>query len=100
QFVPTLAPRDAVGTHYLAVQAALREAGYRSDLYAYEAKERYSRLARPYASFDGGGRRDRTWLLYHSSVGSPVADFVARRDEPLIVDYHNITPAAYFARWE
>ncbi len=38
--------------------------------------------------------------MYHSSVGSPVADFVAARDEPLIVDYHNITPASFFARWE
>jgi len=37
QFVPTLAPRDAVGGHYLAVQETLRGAGYRSDLYSYEA---------------------------------------------------------------
>jgi glycosyltransferase involved in cell wall biosynthesis len=100
QFVPTLAPRDAAGNHYLAVQQALREAGYRSDIYCYEAKEEYKRLAHPFASFGGGARGEPTWLLYHSSVGSPVADFVAARDEPLIVDYHNITPAAFFARWE
>jgi glycosyltransferase involved in cell wall biosynthesis len=39
-------------------------------------------------------------LLYHSSIGSPVADFVAGRPEPIIVDYHNITPPQFFARWE
>jgi glycosyltransferase involved in cell wall biosynthesis len=39
-------------------------------------------------------------LLYHSSVGSPVADFVMSRPEPLLVDYHNITPASFFVRWE
>jgi glycosyltransferase involved in cell wall biosynthesis len=100
QFVPTLAPRDAVGRHYLAVQETLRAAGYRSDIYSYEAKEEYKRLARPFASFSGPAGREPTWLLYHSSVGSPVADFVAARDEPLIVDYHNITPAPFFARWE
>jgi glycosyltransferase involved in cell wall biosynthesis len=100
QFVPTLAPRDAVGRHYLAVQETLRGAGYRSDIYAYEAKEEYKRLARPFASFSGTAGREPTWLLYHSSVGSPVADFVGARDEPLIVDYHNITPAPFFARWE
>ncbi len=104
QFVPTLAPRDAVGGHYLAVQDTLRAAGYRSDIYAYEAKDEYKRLARPFTSFTGapsaGGRGEPTWLLYHSSVGSSVADFVAARDEPLIVDYHNITPAAFFERWE
>lgn len=104
QFVPTLAPRDAVGRHYLAVQETLRAAGYRSDIYSYEAKDEYKRLARPFASYDGpvstGGSAEPTWLMYHSSVGSPVADFVAARDEPLIVDYHNITPAPFFARWE
>lgn len=105
QFVPTLAPRDAVGRHYLAIQETLRSAGYRSDIYSYEAKDEYKRLAHPFMSFDGaagggGGRAESVWLLYHSSVGSPVADFVAARDEPLIVDYHNITPAPFFARWE
>ena len=100
QFVPTLAPRDAVGTHYLAVQATLRQAGYRSDIYAYEAKDEFKRNALPFTSFTGGVGREPTWLLFHSSVGSPVADFVFARDEPLIVDYHNITPAPFFARWE
>jgi len=99
QFVPTLAPRDAVGTHYLAVQDTLRRAGYRSEIYAYEAKDEFKRRAHPYASY-GGDAGEATWLLFHSSVGSPVADFVFSRDEPLIVDYHNITPASFFTRWE
>jgi glycosyltransferase involved in cell wall biosynthesis len=100
QFVPTLAPRDAVGRHYLAIQETLRAAGYRSDIYSYEAKDEYKRLARPFSSFAGATSGEPTWLLYHSSVGSTVADFVYARDEPLIVDYHNITPATFFARWE
>ena len=100
QFVPTLAPRDAVGLHYLAIQSTLRDAGYRSDIYAYEAKDEYARRAEPFQSFAESVNGEPTWLLYHSSIGSPVADFVARRDEPLIVDYHNVTPASFFARWE
>ncbi len=100
QFVPTLAPRDAVGTHYLSVQAALQSAGYRSAIYAYEAKDEYANRAEFFTSFTGGVRGETTWLMYHSSVGSHVADFVNGRDEPLIVDYHNITPASFFARWE
>jgi L-malate glycosyltransferase len=99
QFVPTLAPRDAVSTHYLAVQHALREAGYCSDVYALEAKGEFRKRAKPYRSFDGSGG-ERTWILYHSSVGSPVADFVLDRREPLIVDYHNITPASFLRSWE
>ena len=100
QFVPSLAPRDAVGTHYLAMQAIFRAAGYRSDIYALEAKEEFRKLARPFRSFRGAKRGEPTWLLYHSSVGTPVGDFVAARPEPLIVDFHNITPAHYFARYE
>ena len=80
QFVPTLAPRDAVGAHYLAVQATLRGAGYRSDIYAYEAKHEFKKPPRPFKSYRGERRGEPTWLLYHSSVGSPVADFVRGRD--------------------
>jgi glycosyltransferase involved in cell wall biosynthesis len=100
QFVPTLTPRDAVSAHYLAVQAALRGAGYRSDLFAWEAKHELRKRARPYKSYRGERRGEPAWLMYHSSVGSPVADFVLGRPEPLIVDYHNITPASFFMRWE
>jgi len=100
QFVPTLAPRDAVGGHYLAVRDSLRDAGYTSEIYAQEAKEEYRRLARPFRSFEGSRNGEPTWLMYHSSIGSPVADFVVARREPVIVDYHNITPASFFARWE
>ncbi|MDZ4827976.1 MAG: glycosyltransferase family 4 protein [Actinomycetota bacterium] len=100
QFVPTLAPRDAVGGHYLAVRDALRDAGYSSEIYAFEAKDAYKKLALPFRSFEGGRPGEATWLVYHSSIGSPVADFVLGRREPVIVDYHNITPSSFFARWE
>ena len=100
QFVPTLAPRDAVGGHYMRMRATLRDAGYASDIYAMEAKGEFAREAKPFQSFTGGRGGEPTWLCYHASIGSPVADFVAARPEPLIVDYHNITPATFFDRWE
>jgi glycosyltransferase involved in cell wall biosynthesis len=47
------------------------------------------------------GRATRgRWLLYQSSIGSPVYDIVAARSEPKLVNYHNITPAALLERWE
>jgi glycosyltransferase involved in cell wall biosynthesis len=100
QFIPTLAPRDAIGAHCLAMQEALRNAGFRSDIYAQEAKEGLRKRARPFRSFRGPRAGEETWLLYHASVGSPVGDWLAARREPLLVDYHNITPMAYFARYE
>jgi glycosyltransferase involved in cell wall biosynthesis len=39
-------------------------------------------------------------VVYHTAIGSPVADFVASRDERLVVDHHNLTPTAFFAPWE
>ena len=39
-------------------------------------------------------------LVYHLAIGSPVADFVGNRREPLIVDHHNLTPLRYLAGWE
>ena len=100
QFVPTLTPGDAVGRHYLAVQDTLRAAGYRSELYAAEAKHEYARKAHPYLTYAGGEPGEPTFLLYHHSIGTPVADFVWAREEPLILDYHNITPASFFDEWE
>jgi glycosyltransferase involved in cell wall biosynthesis len=43
---------------------------------------------------------DHTWLLYHASTGSSVADWFAARPEPKLVDYHNITPAELLGPWE
>ena len=100
QFVPTLAPRDAVSGHYMRVRKALRTAGYASDIYAMDARGELAKEAKPFQTFRGGPPGEPTWLCYHSSIGSPVAGFVAARPEPLIVDYHNITPAAYFDQWE
>jgi glycosyltransferase involved in cell wall biosynthesis len=100
QFVPTLAPRDAVSGHYMRVRTTLRAAGYASDIYAMDARGELAKEAKPFQNFGGGRPGEPTWLCYHSSIGSPIADFVAARPEPLIVDYHNITPAAFFDRWE
>lgn len=100
QFVPTLAPRDAVSGHYMRVRTTLRAAGYSSDIYAMDARGELSREAKPFQTFVGGRKGEPTWLCYHSSIGSPIADFVGARPESLIVDYHNITPATFFDRWE
>lgn len=100
QFVPTLATRDAVGSHYLQIRDTLRAAGFASDIYAMEVKRELKGQGLPYTSFAGARAGEPTWLLYQSSVGCPVAEFVRDRPEPLMVDYHNITPASFFAGWE
>jgi glycosyltransferase involved in cell wall biosynthesis len=55
--------------------------------------------AAPYEHFQPRSGQ-RTFLLYHCSTGSPVGEFCRARPEPLILDYHNITPAELFEPWE
>jgi len=45
-------------------------------------------------------RRRGRLLLYHLSIGSPVADVFGRRPEGKLVNYHNITPAELVRAWE
>ncbi len=98
QVVPSFAGRDAIGTHTLHTRDLLRSLGFASDIYAGGSLPEVSHLAR---SLDDLPDRsmDRTWLLFHHSSGSPVADRVLARSEPILVDYHNITPPALIDRW-
>lgn len=104
QFIPTLAPRDAIGAHTLQVRALLRDMGFGSEIFAGEARSEMAREAHPYRRF-GHGRhglrhQGRSWMLYQSSIGSPVGDFVAGRPEPKLVNFHNVTPSAYLEAWD
>lgn len=97
QFLASLAPRDAQSQHHLHIRDALRDAGYASDLYVGEAKGGLRSHTRPFREYraDPGD-----WILYAHAIGSPVAEFVTARPEPLILVYHNVTPAALFEAWE
>lgn len=99
QFTPSFAPRDAIGNHILQVQAVLQEMGIRSEIYVGDAWREVEKLTKPFRELavDSG---EPTWLLYHASTGSPIADFLLERREPKLVDYHNITPASLFGPWE
>jgi glycosyltransferase involved in cell wall biosynthesis len=95
QLVASFAPRDATGNHTLQVQSVLRELGYESEIFVGDARPEVRRQTRHYQQHPGGG-----WLLYQLSTGSPVADWLVGRPEPKIVNFHNITPASFFAPWE
>ncbi|MGH9131753.1 MAG: glycosyltransferase [Acidimicrobiales bacterium] len=104
QFLPSLAPRDAIGTHTLSVQATLRGMGLRSQIYADLVHPELAGLALPFNTFAGHARGHAhggvELLLYHASIGSRVADYVLERPEPKLVNFHNITPVSSLVRWE
>ncbi len=99
QVIPTLAGRDAIGQHTLQLRDLLRSLGFASDIYFENASADVLRQGRPIerlGDVDPGGR----WLLYQLSIGSPAAEVFARRPEPKLVNYHNITPVELIRRWE
>ena len=102
QLVPTFARHDAIGNHVLQLRTLLRGAGYESDIYYEHIDPRLADQARPYLECDPKAQADRL-LLYHASTHSELTGWLietADGGQPIVVDYHNITPSEYFASWE
>ena len=95
QFLPSLAPRDAIGAHTLAMQRVLRNAGIESDISAGETHRELRAHARSYKEWRGGD----AILMYHAAIGCALGDWMASRAETVVLDYHNITPPEYFETW-
>jgi glycosyltransferase involved in cell wall biosynthesis len=98
QVIPSLASRDAIGVHTLNLRDGLRAAGVDSDIFYGSFTPDVEHEGRPVTELGRAGR-DR-WLLYQSSIGSPVYDILSARPEPKLVNYHNITPAHLLRDWE
>jgi L-malate glycosyltransferase len=98
QFLPALMPGDASGLHALNAQVALRAAGFQSEIFCeavHHQLEGRGLIFHDFPSYAKG-----SILLYHLSTGSVLADFVNARPEPLVIDYHNLTPATFYRRWD
>ena len=99
QFTAVLADRDAVGAHTLALHRLLAEdLGCDAAVFAAQRVGAARRL--------GGDFRDHPrhpppdLVIYQASVGSPVADYLLTRPEPLVIDYHGVTPPEHFDGWD
>jgi len=99
QFVPSLVPHDAISSHARRAQNLFRSKGLESEIYTASAHGLPTKLARNYKNFPPRGTSDAV-LLYHLSIGSEMGSWIQTRSERKIVNYHNITPASFFATWE
>ena len=97
QFTASLSTRDAVSHHTLEVDTLLRELGYETEIFAQHVHPDLRSRGRDYRDH---GALEADVLLYQASTGSPVGDYLLGRSEPLIIDYHNLTPAEMFDPWE
>lgn len=98
QVVPSFGRRDAIGEHIVHLRSLLRDLGYQSDVWCRGAFPEVRGECHLIGDLPPA-YQPHTWWLYHLATGSPVADILAARHEPLMVDYHNITPAPLLAGW-
>ena len=94
QILAAASPGDAITNVALEYREVLRRIGP-SDVFARHIAPSSADEVRPLSEFgrDGSGGL----LVYHASIGEPaVSSFLLSRPEPIVLVYHNITPAKYF----
>jgi glycosyltransferase involved in cell wall biosynthesis len=99
QFVPMLHVGDAVGQHTVELQRLLRAAGTASDVYVEHDDPETAADTIPVRRYPERAQPGDV-LVYQFATASDVATWLVARTEPLVVNYHNITPAGYFAPWD
>lgn len=87
---------DAIGNEVLQIRDALRAAGYESDIFVELVDPRMASQVRPYQEYREISSPDNIALL-HYSIGSKVSAMAREIEDRLVLVYHNITPAEWFA---
>ena len=97
QFTAVYAERDAVGQHTAAVDSLLREMGCSTTAFAGHS---YRGVDIEVVSFRKHKKYPKPdMVIYQMSTGSKVGDYILARSEPLVLNYHNITPGELFDPW-
>ena len=97
QWVPAAHRGDAIGDSARRVRQMLRDAGHQSDIFALTIDESLREDVRPFADV---AARAGDVTIFHFALPSPMtAEFASLRGRR-ILQYHNITPAAFFAPYD
>jgi L-malate glycosyltransferase len=97
QWVPAAHKGDAIGDSARRMRGLLRHMGHTSDIYALTIDDELKGDIRPFAD-PGATRGDLTML--HFALPSPMTDAFARLTGGRLLQYHNVTPASYFAPYD
>jgi len=97
QWVPAAHRGDAIGDSARAVRGMLRRMGHESDLFALTIDDDVREDVRPFSD-PAAARGDAT--IFHFALPSPMTDAFARLGGARILQYHNITPAHFFAPYD
>jgi glycosyltransferase involved in cell wall biosynthesis len=97
QWVPAAHRGDAIGDSARKVRDLLRAMGHESELFALTIDDDLRRDVRRFAD-PAASRGDIT--IFHFALPSPMTEPFARLSAAKVVQYHNITPAAFFAPYD
>jgi glycosyltransferase involved in cell wall biosynthesis len=97
QWIPAAHRGDAVGDNARQLRDALRRLGYESEIFAMTIDEDLRDDVRPFP--EPAARRGDATIL-HFALPSPMTEAFAGLSGVRILQYHNITPAAFFAPYD
>ena len=97
QWVPAAHRGDAIGDSARRVRAMLRAAGHDSDIYALSIDDDLRNDVRPFS--DPAARLGHV-TIFHFALPSPMTEAFASLPGARVLQYHNITPARFFAPYD
>ena len=97
QWVPAAHNGDAIGDSARRVRSLLRDLGHQSDLYAMTIDDDLRGDVIPWTDA-GATRGDLT--IFHFALVSPMTAAFARLASGRVLQYHNVTPAHFFAGYD
>src|SRR5205814_1632231 len=97
QWVPAAHKGDALGDSGRRVRDLLRGVGHESELYALTIEDDLKADVRPFAE-PSARRGDLT--IFHYALPSEMTAAFASLSRGRILQYHNVTPPAYFAPYD
>ncbi len=97
QWVPAAHRGDAIGDSARAVRDMLRGLGHESDIFALTIDDNMRSEALPFA--DGNATRGDV-TIFHFALPSPMTAAFANLHGAKVLQYHNITPAEFFAPYD
>ena len=97
QWVPAAHSGDAIGGSARHVRDPLRGMGHRSEVYALTIDEELRGEILP---FEDSASRAGDVTIFHYALPSPMTEAFGRLHEGRVLQYHNVTPAHYFAPYD
>jgi glycosyltransferase involved in cell wall biosynthesis len=97
QWLPAAHRGDAVGDNARLLRDTLRRAGHDADIFALEIDADMTAEARPWSD---PAARDADVTILHYAVPSPMTAALSTLPGARVVQYHNVTPARFFAPFD